>query len=444
MTGRVTPRALTREFLEQLSGEKSEPAWMRAHRQRCLAVFEGLRMPRFGPDLSSLDFADLAYYARPVEPVKRWEDLPDEIRGTFQALRLPEAEQRALAGLGAQVDSEVVYRSMLDEVRAQEVIFTSMDTAVREHPWVQDYFMKAIPPEDNKFAALHGAVWSGGTFIWIPAGVEVTVPLQAYYRMQTEAVGQFEHTLIVAEPGSSVHYIEGCSAPRHSRAALHSGMVEIFAKEGAKVRFTTVQNWSKNVYNLNNKRALAHAGAAVDWVSGSLGSKVTMLYPTTVLLGPGARTENLAFTFAQEGMWLDSGARALHRAPETTSRLISRSVVQGSGKSVFRGTVHVSPLAKGSKAHVECSTLLLTPDAKTETIPILNAETDDVELGHEATVGRVSQDQLFYLMSRGLSQAQAMSLIVNGFVSPILKEIPLEYSIELRGLLEMSFEKAIG
>lgn len=444
MTSKGTPRILTREFVEALSVEKGEPTWMRAHRDRCFAVFEGARLPRFGPDLSGLDFSDLSYYARPVDPVKRWEDLPDELRRTFNALRLPEAEQKALAGLGAQVDSEVVYRSLLDEVRAQGVIFASMDTAVREHPWIRDYFMKAIPAEDNKFAALHGAVWSGGTFIWIPPGVEVTVPLQAYYRMQTEAVGQFEHTLIVAEPGSSVHYIEGCSAPKFARSALHSGMVEIFAKDGAKVRFTTVQNWSKNVYNLNNKRALAYAGATVDWVSGSLGSKVTMLYPTTVLLGSGARTENLSFTFAQDGMWLDSGARALHRAPDTTSRLISRSVIQGEGKSVFRGTVHVYPHAKGSKAHVECSTLLLTADAKTETIPILNAETDDVELGHEATVGRVSQDQLFYLMSRGLSQAQAMSLIVNGFVSPILKEIPLEYSIELRGLLEMSFEKAIG
>jgi Fe-S cluster assembly protein SufB len=436
--------ALTREFVDGLSAEKNEPAWMRAHRARCLEVFGKAPLPRFGPDLSELDFSDLAYYARPVDPVKRWEDLPDEIRRTFSALRLPEAEQRALAGLGAQVDSEVVYRSLLDTVRSQGVIFTSMDIAVREYPWVEDYFMKVIPPEDNKFAALHGAVWSGGTFIWIPPGVEVTVPLQAYYRMQTEAVGQFEHTLIVAEPGSSVHYIEGCSAPRYARSALHSGMVEIFAKEGAKVRFTTIQNWSKNVYNLNNKRALAHAGAAVDWVSASLGSKVTMLYPTTVLLGPGARTENLSFAFSQDGMWLDGGARALHRAPDTTSRLISRSVVQGSGKSVFRGTVHVSPLARGAKAHVECATLLLTPDARTETIPILNAETDDVELGHEATVGRVSQDQLFYLMSRGLSEAQAMSLIVNGFVSPILKEIPLEYSVELKGLLEMSFEKAIG
>jgi Fe-S cluster assembly protein SufB len=444
MTVQGSPRVLTREFVEALSVEKGEPTWMRAHRDRCFAVFEGARLPRFGPDLSGLDFSDLSYYARPVDPVKRWEDLPDELRRTFNALRLPEAEQKALAGLGAQVDSEVVYRSLLDEVRAQGVIFASMDTAVREHPWIRDYFMKAIPAEDNKFAALHGAVWSGGTFIWVPPGVEVSVPLQAYYRMQTEAVGQFEHTLIVAEPGSSVHYIEGCSAPRFARSALHSGMVEIFAKDGAKVRFTTIQNWSKNVYNLNNKRALAHAGATVDWVSGSLGSKVTMLYPTTVLLGPGARTENLSFTFSQDGMWLDSGARALHRAPDTTSRLISRSVIQGSGKSVFRGTVHVYPHAKGSKAHVECSTLLLTPDAKTETIPILNAETDDVELGHEATVGRVSQDQLFYLMSRGLSQAQAMSLIVNGFVSPILKEIPLEYSIELKGLLEMSFEKAIG
>ncbi|MCX7751143.1 MAG: Fe-S cluster assembly protein SufB [Candidatus Bipolaricaulota bacterium] len=443
MTVPTTAR-LTREFVEALSAEKGEPRWMRDHRLRCLEVFEKSPLPRFGPDLSALDFSDLAYYARPVEPVRSLDDLPEEIRRTFIALRLPEAEQKALAGLGAQVDSEVVYRSLLQEVRAQGVIFASMDQAVKDHPWIQDYFMKAIPPEDNKFAALHGAVWSGGTFIWVPPGVEVAVPLQAYYRMQTEAVGQFEHTLIVAEPGSSVHYIEGCSAPRFSRAALHSGMVEIFAKEGARVRFTTVQNWSKNVYNLNNKRALAHAGAAVDWVSGSLGSKVTMLYPTTVLLGPGARTENLSFTFSQDGMWLDTGARAVHRAPDTTSRLVSRSVVQGTGRSVFRGTVHVHPAAKGAKAHVECATLLLTPEAKTETIPILRAETDDVELGHEATVGKVSRDQLFYLMSRGLSEAQAMSLIVNGFVSPILKEIPLEYAVELRGLLEMSFEKAIG
>jgi Fe-S cluster assembly protein SufB len=304
--------------------------------------------------------------------------------------------------------------------------------------------MKVIPPDDNKFAALHGAVWSGGTFVWIPEGVEVEIPLQAYYRMQTEGVGQFEHTLIVAERGSSVHYIEGCSAPRYSQVSLHSGMVEIYAKEEAHVRFTTIQNWSKNVYNLNNKRAWAYAGARVDWVSGSLGSKVTMLYPTTVLLGKGARTENLSFTFAQEGMWLDTGARAIHRAPGTSSRLVSRSVVQGRAKSVFRGTVSVAPEARGAKAHMECSTLLLSPEARTETIPVLNVENDDVEVGHEATVGRVSQEQLFYLMSRGLDESQALSLIVNGFVSPILKEIPLEYAVELRRLLEMSFERAVA
>lgn len=435
---------LSEEFVEKLSWEKNEPEWMRAHRLRCLRIFQELPMPRFGPDLSSLDLGDLTYYARPVEPVRRLEDLPEEIRRTFQALGLPEAEQKALAGLGAQVDSEEVYRSLLDRLRAKGVIFTSMDQAVREFPWVKDYFMKIIPPEDNKFAALHGAVWSGGTFVWIPEGVEVEIPLQAYYRMQTEGVGQFEHTIIIAERGSSVHYIEGCSAPRYSRLSLHSGMVEIYAKEEAKVRFTTIQNWSKNVYNLNNKRAWAYAGASVDWVSGSLGSKVTMLYPTTVLLGKGARTENLSFSFAQEGMWLDTGGRAIHRAPDTASRLVSRSVVQGRAKSVFRGTVYVAPEARGAKAHVECSTLLLSPEARTETIPVLRAENDEVELGHEATVGRVSQEQLFYLMSRGLEESQALSLIVNGFVSPILKEIPLEYAVELRRLLEMSFEKAVA
>ncbi|MGC9019242.1 MAG: Fe-S cluster assembly protein SufB [Candidatus Bipolaricaulaceae bacterium] len=438
---RVSTR-LSQEFVKKLSGEKGEPAWMLEHRLRCLEIFERLPMPRFGPDLSELDLGDLTYYARPVQPASRWEDLPEEIRRTFQALGLPEAEQRALAGLGAQVDSEEVYRSLLAQLRAKGVIFTSMEQAVREFPWVRDYFMKIIPPEDNKFAALHGAVWSGGTFIWIPEGVEVEIPLQAYYRMQTEGVGQFEHTLIIAERGSSVHYIEGCSAPRYSRLSLHSGMVEIYAKEEARVRFTTIQNWSKNVYNLNNKRAWAYAGASVDWVSGSLGSKVTMLYPTTVLLGKGARTENLSFTFAQEGMWLDTGARAIHRAPDTSSRLVSRSVVQGRAKSVFRGTVYVAPEAKGAKAHVECSTLLLSPEARAETIPVLHTENNDVELGHEATVGRVSQEKLFYLMSRGLDESQALSLIVNGFVSPILKEIPLEYAVELRRLLEMSFERA--
>ena len=440
---RVAAR-LSRAFVEQLSWEKNEPAWMREHRLRCLEIFERLPLPRFGPDLSALDLGDLTYYARPVAPVERLEDLPEDIRRTFQALGLPEAEQRALGGLRAQVDSEEVYRSLLRELRAKGVIFMSMEEAVREFPWVQEYFMKVIPPEDNKFAALHGAVWSGGTFIWVPEGVEVEIPLQAYYRMQTEGVGQFEHTLIIAERGSSLHYIEGCSAPRYSRMSLHSGMVEIVAKEGARVRFTTIQNWSKNVYNLNNKRAWAYAEARVDWVSGSLGSRVTMLYPTTVLLGPGARTENLSFTFAQEGMWLDTGARAIHRAPETSSRLVSRSVVQGRATSVFRGTIQVAPEARRAKGHMECSTLLLSPEARTETIPIIRAENEEVELGHEATVGRVSQEQLFYLMSRGLDEAQALSLIVNGFVSPILQEIPWEYALELRRLLEMSFAEAVA
>ena len=438
-------KGLTREVVEEISREKGEPDWMLRLRLKALRVFQELPMPRFGPDLSEVDLDEVAYYARTVELVKSWDELPEEIKKTFDALGLPEAEKKALAGLGAQVDSEVVYQSILEEVRAQGVIFEPMEEAVRKHgDLVQEYFMHAIPPEDNKFAALHGAVWSGGTFVWVPEGVKVEIPLQAYFRMQTQGVGQFEHTLIVAEPGSSVHYIEGCSAPRYTKAALHAGMVEIFAKEGAHVRFTTIQNWARNVYNLNNKRALAYAGATVDWVSGSLGSKVTMLYPTTVLLGPGAKTENLGFTFAQDGQWLDVGARALHLAPNTSSRLVSRSVVQGDAKAVFRGKVYVAKNARGAKGHVECSTLLLSPEASTETIPTLNAENDEVELAHEATVGRISQEHLFYLMSRGLAEQEAMSLIVNGFVSPILKEIPLEYAVELKRLLEMSFEGAQG
>jgi Fe-S cluster assembly protein SufB len=438
-------KGLTREVVEEISREKGEPAWMLKLRLKALRVFQELPMPRFGPDLSEVDLDEVAYYARTVELVKSWDELPEEIKKTFDALGLPEAEKKALAGLGAQVDSEVVYQSILEEVRAQGVIFEPMEEAVRKHgDLVKEYFMHAIPPEDNKFAALHGAVWSGGTFVWVPEGVKVEIPLQAYFRMQTQGVGQFEHTLIVAEPGSSVHYIEGCSAPRYTKAALHAGMVEIFAKEGSHVRFTTIQNWARNVYNLNNKRALAYAGATVDWVSGSLGSKVTMLYPTTVLLGPGAKTENLGFTFAQDGQWLDVGARALHLAPNTSSRLVSRSVVQGDAKAVFRGKVYVAKNARGAKGHVECSTLLLSPEASTETIPTLNAENDEVELAHEATVGRISQEHLFYLMSRGLTEQEAMSLIVNGFVSPILKEIPLEYAVELKRLLEMSFEGAQG
>ena len=442
---RRTRTGLSVELIEEISQEKGEPKWMLEHRLRSLKIFEELPMPRFGPDLSEVDFDDIAYYLRSVEPVKSWDELPEEIKRTFEELGLPEAERKALAGLGAQVDSEVVYRSILAEVRAQGVIFEPLEEALRNHPeLVREHFMKVIPPEDNKFAALHGAVWSGGTFVWVPEGVEVEVPLQAYFRIQTQGVGQFEHTLIVAERGSSVHYIEGCSAPLYSRATLHTGMVEIVAKEGAHVRFTTIQNWSRNVYNLNNKRAVAHAGAAVDWVSGSLGSKVTMLYPSTVLAGKGARTENLSFSFARDGQWLDLGAKAIHLAPDTSSRLVSRSVVQGRAKTVFRGKLFVSPEAKGAKGHVECSTLLLSPEAETETIPTLDVRNQDVEVGHEAAVGRVSREQLFYLMSRGLEEAEAMSLIVNGFVSPILKEIPFEYALELKRLLEMSFAEAIG
>ena len=438
-------RGLTREIVEAISREKGEPDWMLRLRLRALEIFQRLPMPKFGPDLSEIDLADISYYLRSVEPVSSWDELPEEIKRTFDALGLPEAEKEALAGLGAQVDSEVVYRSLLEEVRAQGVIFLPMEEAVQEHPeLVREHFMRVIPPADNLFAALHGAVWSGGTFVWVPEGVKVEIPLQAYFRMQTQGVGQFEHTLIVAEPGSSVHYIEGCSAPRYTKAALHSGMVEIVAKEGAHVRFTTIQNWSRNVYNLNNKRAVAYAEARVDWVSGSLGSKVTMLYPTTVLAGPGASTENLGFTFAREGQYLDVGARALHLAPNTSSRLVSRSVIQGDAKAVFRGKVYVAKEARGAKGHVECSTLLLSPEAKTETIPVLDAENDEVELAHEATVGRISKDYLFYLMSRGLTEQEAMSLIVNGFVSPILQEIPLEYALELKRLLEMSFEGAVG
>ena len=442
---RRTRTGLTAELVEEISREKGEPDWMLKHRLRSLEIFRKLPMPRFGPDLSAVDFDDISYYLRTVDPVTSWEELPEEIRRTFEELGLPEAERKALAGIGAQVDSEVVYRSILEEVRAQGVIFEPMEEAIRNHPeLVRAHFMKVIPPEDNKFAALHGAVWSGGTFVWVPEGVEVAIPLQAYFRMQTQGVGQFEHTLIVAEPGSSVHYIEGCSAPRYSKLALHAGMVEIVAKEGAHVRFTTIQNWSRNVYNLNNKRAIAHAGAAVDWVSGSLGSKVTMLYPSTILAGKGAKTENLSFSFARDGQWLDLGAKAIHLAPGTSSRLVSRSVVQGKAKAVFRGKLYVAPEARDAKGHVECSTLLLSPEAETETIPTLDVRNDEVEVGHEATVGRVSREQLFYLMSRGLDEAEAMSLIVNGFVSPILKEIPFEYAVELRRLLEMSFAEAIG
>ena len=438
-------RGLTREVVEEISREKGEPDWMLRLRLRALEIFQRLPMPKFGPDLSEVDLADISYYLRSVEPVASWDELPEEIRKTFDALGLPEAEKEALAGLGAQVDSEVVYRSILKDVRTQGVLFLPMEEAVREHPdLVREHFMRVIPPADNLFAALHGAVWSGGTFVWVPEGVKVEIPLQAYFRMQTQGVGQFEHTLIVAEPGSSVHYIEGCSAPRYTKVVLHSGMVEIVAKEGAHVRFTTIQNWSRNVYNLNNKRAVAHAGARVDWVSGSLGSKVTMLYPTTVLAGPGASTENLGFTFARDGQHLDVGARALHLAPNTSSRLVSRSVIQGDAKAVFRGKVYVAKNARGAKGHVECSTLLLSPQAKTETIPVLDAENDEVELAHEATVGRISKDHLFYLMSRGLTEQEALSLIVNGFVSPILKEIPLEYALELKRLLEISFEGAVG
>jgi Fe-S cluster assembly protein SufB len=439
-------KGLNEKIVAQISEMKGEPAWMRDFRLKSLKLFEKRPMPTWGADLSHINFDDIYYYIKPVpQQGKTWEDVPAEIKDTFDRLGIPQAERKYLAGVTAQYESEAVYHKVREDLEKLGVIFTDMDTALREYPdIVKEHFGTVIPPSDNKFASLNSAVWSGGSFVYVPANVRVEIPLQAYFRINAQNMGQFERTLIIAEPGSYVHYVEGCTAPTYTSDSLHSAVVEIKVKEGARVRYTTIQNWSKNVYNLVTKRAAAYRDATMEWVDGNLGSKVTMKYPAVLLMEPGARGDVLSVAFANDGMHQDAGAKVTHLAPHTTSQILSKSVSKGTGRASYRGLVRVNAGAHHTRSNVRCDALLLDEHARTDTYPTIRVEEPETEIGHEATVSKVGEDQLFYLMSRGLDESEAYSLIVNGFIEPITKELPMEYAVELNRLIQLEMSGSVG
>ncbi len=443
-------KGLSRSVVEAISAHKGEPEWMRRFRLRAYDAFERKPMPRgfWGGELRHypLDFDDIHYYVRPTERQGRtWEEVPDQIKTTFERLGVPQAERQFLAGVGAQYESEVVYHSLREEWTRQGVIFLDTDSAVREYPdLVREYFGTVVPPADNKFAALNSAVWSGGSFVYVPAGVQVEIPLQAYFRINAANMGQFERTLIIAEEGSFVHYVEGCTAPIYTTDSLHSAVVEIIVKRGARVRYSTIQNWSGNVYNLVTKRAVAYADATMEWVDGNLGSKVTMKYPSVYMLEPGARAEILSIAFAGRGQYQDAGGKVIHAAPHTTSSVVSKSISKAGGRSSFRGQLKVQAGATGARANVRCDALLLDEQSRSDTYPLIEVDEQQVTIGHEAVVSKVGEEQLFYLMSRGLGEQEATALIVNGFIEPIVKELPMEYAVELNRLIELQMEGSLG
>ncbi|HZU05791.1 MAG TPA: Fe-S cluster assembly protein SufB [Chloroflexota bacterium] len=439
-------RGLSREVVEEISYLKGEPDWMRQFRLKALAIFERKPLPTWGGDLSGIDFDSIYYYIKPSEKQGRsWDEVPEYIKRTFDRLGIPEAERKFLAGVSAQYESEVVYHNIREDLARQGVIFLDMDSGLREHPdLVREYFGTVIPPADNKFAALNSAVWSGGSFIYVPPGVHVEIPLQAYFRINAENMGQFERTLIIADEGASVHYIEGCTAPIYSSDSLHAAVVELIAKRGAKIRYTTIQNWSRNVYNLVTKRAVAYEDATVEWIDGNLGSKLTMKYPGVWLMGPGARAEILSVAFAGPGQHQDAGAKAVHAAPHTSSTITSKSISKGNGRTTYRGLVKVYPGAVDVKANVRCDALLLDEESRSDTYPYMEVEEEQVTITHEATVSKLGEEQLFYLMSRGLKESEAALMIVNGFIEPFTKELPLEYAVELNRLIQLEMEGSVG
>ncbi|MBI2889838.1 MAG: Fe-S cluster assembly protein SufB [Nitrospirae bacterium] len=440
-------KGLDERGVAEISHLKNEAPWLREYRLKALHVFAKKRMPNWGGDLSAIDFNNVYYYIRPSERSEdNWEDVPEYIKNTFDRLGIPEAEKKGLlGGVGAQYESEVVYHSLQEQWTKQGVLFLDPDSALRDHADLfRRWFGKVIPVADNKFAALNSAVFSGGSFIYVPPGVKVTVPLQAYFRINAKNMGQFERTLIIADRGSDVHYVEGCTAPVYSSDSLHSAVVELVALEGAHIRYTTIQNWSNNVYNLVTKRALAHAGAFVEWVDCNLGSKVTMKYPSVYMVGAGARAEILSLAFAADGQHQDAGGKVVHAAPDTRSTIVSKSISKGRGKTTYRGLVKVERGAERAKSHVQCDALLLDPESVSETFPYIENEEDRATLTHEATVSKVGEDQLFYLMSRGLPQVHAMNLIVRGFAESIVKEMPMEYAVEMNRLIEIQMEGAVG
>ncbi|MGO2634012.1 MAG: Fe-S cluster assembly protein SufB [Galactobacter sp.] len=445
--GASARRGLNTDVVADISGKKSEPEWMLKRRLKALKYFDRKPMPTWGADLSGIDFDNIKYFVRSTErQAESWEDLPEDIRNTYEKLGIPEAERnRLVAGVAAQYESEVVYHQIREDLEEQGVIFLDTDSGLREHPEIfEEYFGSVIPAGDNKFAALNTAVWSGGSFVYVPKGVHVEIPLQAYFRINTENMGQFERTLIIADEDSYVHYIEGCTAPIYKSDSLHSAVVEIVVKKGARVRYTTIQNWSNNVYNLVTKRAVCEEGATMEWVDGNIGSKVTMKYPAVYLTGEHARGETLSIAFAGEGQHQDTGSKMVHIAPNTSSSIVAKSIARNGGRSGYRGLVQVREGAKGVKNNVVCDALLVDQISRSDTYPYIDVREDDVTMGHEATVSKVSEDQLFYLMARGLAEQEAMALIVRGFVEPIARELPMEYALELNRLIELQMEGSVG
>ncbi len=439
-------RGIGQDVVREISALKSEPEWMLDFRLKALDIFFDMPMPTWGVDLEALDFEQFYYFMRATPTKQRsWDDVPEAIKDTFEKLGIPEAERKYLAGVETQMDSEAVYSSLKEEWERHGIIFVDMDTAVREHSdLVRAHISKVVPPRDNKFAALNSAFWSGGSFVYVPPGVDVEIPLQAYFRINAQSLGQFERTIIIADEGSNVHYIEGCTAPQYTEAALHTGVIEIFVKKGAHARYTTIQNWSRNVYNLVTQRAVVDEDGLMEWVDGNLGSGVTMKYPAVLLRGPRARGEVLSIAFAGDGQHYDAGAKAIHLAPHTSSMITSKSISKGDGHSGFRGLVRIARGAEGAQSKVVCDALLLDPASRSDTYPYIDVNEDNAKVEHEATVSKISEDQLFYLMSRGLTEQQASAIIINGFLEPFVKELPMEYAVELNRLVQLQMEGSVG
>ncbi|MGI6107850.1 MAG: Fe-S cluster assembly protein SufB [Lachnospiraceae bacterium] len=438
---------LTPEIVDQISKEKNDPDWMHEFRLKSLEIYNRMKVPDWGPPIDGLDMRHIVTYVRPKTGMSaKWSDVPDDIKDTFERLGIPQAERKSLAGVGAQYDSELVYHNVKKEVAEQGVVYSDLESAMHG-PYadmIRDHFMHLVPPTDHKFAALHGAVWSGGSFVYVPAGVTVEIPLQSYFRLNAPGAGQFEHTLIIVEEGANLHFIEGCSAPKYNVANLHAGCVELFVGKNAKLRYSTIENWSKNMYNLNTKRAIVAEGGTMEWVSGSFGSHTSYLYPMTILNGAGARMEFTGITFAGRGQNLDTGMKVVHNAPDTSSVVSTRSISKDGGISTYRSSVQVTKKAKHAKSSVSCTSLMLDSKSRSDTIPAMDVRTKDADIGHEARIGRISDDAVFYLMTRGLSEEDARALIVSGFADNVSKELPLEYAVEMNNLIRLEMKGAIG
>ncbi len=437
---------LTPEIVRDISRRKNDPEWMTEFRLQSLDVYNSLELPTWGPSLAELNMDDIVTYVQPdAKMTGKWEEVPEDIKDTFDRLGIPEAEKTSLGGVGAQYDSEVVYHSIQEDMVKQGVIYTDMETALREHgDIVKEYFMTLVPPKDHKFAALHGAVWSGGSFVYVPEGVHVEMPLQSYFRLNAAGAGQFEHTLIIVEKNASLHFIEGCSAPKYNVTNLHAGCVELFVKEGARLRYSTIENWSRNMMNLNTKRALVEKDGLIEWVSGSFGSHISCLYPCSVLHGENARCEFTGVTFASKGQNLDTGASVIHAAPHTSANINTRTISKAGGKATYRSAVKVTKNAPYAKCSVNCESLMLDNLSRSDTLPVMDIEGDEADIGHEAKIGRISDEAIFYLTSRGIDEEEARAMIVRGFVEPIAKELPLEYALEMNNLVNIELEGTMG